>query len=275
MREAARYVNHRGEEIALNSGDIHLNTGTLPNWKYGYTMRNGRPTDFVRKCEESSIGAVVIGYKTRNDLYYITIQDVAEDKPGRLYINDWFLECYLFRSEKDRTFLGPAADYSMAIIPASEPRWQRIKNYTFYSQASGGGINFDYNFDYNFDNASVDTKIVENESVFPAGMVITVYGPAVNPRLTIAGNLYECEVDIEMGGRLEIDGVSGDIKLFDRWGASENAFNKRRGDPFYDSGSFIFQPLPRGIHSVTTPQSLNLAIEVHELSDEWRWDDDR
>lgn len=271
MREPARYVNHKGEEIALNSGDIHLNTGELANWRYSYEMMNGRPTGFVRECAEKPVGAVVVGYATRNRLYDVTVVDTYFEEAGRLYVGERFLECFLVASEKDRTYLGPAADYTMAIVPAAEPRWQLEREYLFYSRASGGGMNFDYNFDYNFDDASGDTMLVENSSVIPAPVVLTVFGPAKNPKVTIAGNVYQCEVEVDAGGRLVVDGSLGKIFLYDRWGNRENAFGTRRGDMWLGSGSYVFEPLPQGTHSVTCADALTLQVGVRELRDEWEW----
>lgn len=271
MREPARYVNHKGREIALNSGDIHISTGELANWRYSYEMMNGRPTGFTRECSEKPVGYVVVGYRTRNTLYDVTVVDTYFEEPGRLYVGNRFLECFFVASDKDRTHLGPAADYTMAIIPAVEPRWQLEREYMFYSHVSGGGMNFDYNFDYNFDDASLGTRLVENASVIPAPVVLTVFGPATDPRITIAGNVYECECEVETGGKLVIDGSLGRITLFDRWGNAENAFETRRGKQSLGSGSYTFEPMPQGTHSVSCPDSLNLQVGVRELRDEWEW----
>lgn len=271
MREQARYVNHRGQSIELNSGDIHLNTGTLNDWAYTPEIMGGKVAYLSRDLSSRDMGAVVVGYETRNRVYRVISPDNAAQKPGRLYIRDGYLECYLIASNKANTSKGPAAEYAFTIQPASEPRWVRVHDYSFLSSAAGGGMDFDYDFDYDFDGAVAEARVIENPSAIPAPVVITVYGPAKDPSLAIAGNVYKCECEIETGGRLVIDGAHGTITLYDRWGAAQDAFESRRGVRMRGSGSYVFEDVPEGTHAVVCREDLNVAIELRELRDEWEW----
>lgn len=273
MRESARYVNHLGKSIELNSGDIHISTGTLADWLYSYDVLSGRPSGFAKDCKEKPIGAIVVGYETRNALHDVAVVDIAAEEPGALWVGDWSMSCYIVGLAKDRTWLGPAADYTLSILPDGEPVWTCVHEYEFAALAAGGGMDFDYDFDYDFGSEAVsETRLVSNPSALPAPITLTVYGPALNPVVSIAGNDYAFEVDVETGGRLVVDGTRKSITLIDRWGAEQNAFGTRRGVQRAGSGSYAFQRVPHGTHALLCQAGVTVGVRLFETRDEWRWE---
>ena len=274
-----RYENHLGESIDLKNARIFGGRRDLADWKIESTSLNGRTTSFYRKRKSQTFSLRISaesdssGMDLRNELYSVAIKDVEGMKPGRLYIDGWYLECFVVESKKsDHYLFGRFANYELGLL-ADDPRWTREHVFEFPKGTSKTDwLNYPHNYPYNF-GAGGGSRVISNPAVLPSAAKIVVYGPANAPKVFIGGNAYEVEADVPDGGYLVIDGASSPplITLVHGDGTEENAFGLRRGVQKKGSGSYVFEPVKPGKSGVTWDGTFGLTLVLYEKSDERGW----
>lgn len=277
MIERAMYVNHLGRSVVLNGGGIHLSSEGLADWSIKHEAVNGRVTSFRREPKKITLAAVLAfgsgddGLAKRNELYEAAVIDVEAEKPGRLYVGEWYITGYIVASRKDRYwYTGAAAEYEMEFVSA-RPLWTREHDYS-YRSISREGVCLVYPHGYPYDYAAPSSVgVLDSPSALPAPARITVFGPASNPRVTIGGNRYEVAAEVPDGGLLIIDGLERKITVRTKHGIEENAFHLRVGKQKIGCGTFAFEPVPPGRSTVSWDGSFGFDAKVFEQRDERRW----
>ena len=279
MKQFAKYVNHKGESIELNGKYLRLNNGQLQDWGLSHTAINGRTASFSRPRKEIAVEAVIVaassveGAAIKNYLYDVAIVDVEANKPGRLYIGDWYMEGFFVRSNKGRWwYTDRVAEYSLAFLTDS-PMWTREHDFSFWPISSNDdvGLNHPYDFEHNYGAVKSGAHALSNPSVLAAPAKIDIYGPVEKPRITIGENVYEVDTVVPAGGVLTIDSVKRTIIKKDKYGAISNCFQYRVGNQRKGGGSYIFEPIPAGVSRVTWDGSFGFDLTLYEKRDEWRW----
>lgn len=276
MKERTRYVNHKGRSVDLNSSGIYVSSGELSNWSIAYSSTNGRSLSFRREQNVIPIALIVVGRSEaagmakRNELYDASAIDVDFEKPGRLYIGEWYMPGYIVESKKDRYwYTGTAADYELSFLPVDQ-RWTMEHDYSFRATSGGDGLNYPHGYPYDY-AAPSSVGVLDSPSAMPSPARITVFGPASNPRITIGGNRYEVDAEVPAGGLLIIDGIERKITVRTEYGIEENAFGKRVGKQKAGCGTFVFEPVPPGSSIVSWDGSFCFGVRLFEQRDERRW----
>ena len=276
----ARYVNHKGDAVELDHGGIYLDETYMQDWGLSYSTVNGRSASFKRLRKEIEVGAVVVadsdddGAALRNRIYEVAIVDVEAGKPGRLYVDEWYMDGYFISSNKSCWwYSNRAANYSFTFL-ADNPVWTKEHIYSFKPIASGvaTGLDYPHGYPHNYGPTTSGSIVLENPSILAAPVKMVVYGPAESPRITIGGNAYSVDTDVPDGGILTIDAPTRTIVKRDRYGAVSNCFQHRAGNQRKGGGSYIFEPVPSGVSEVTWDGSFGFDVTLYEQRDEWRWE---
>lgn len=273
-----RYVSPSGETLNLSGGGIDASAASLPSWQLEAIEINNKVAGLTRKLPEYEIPLIVVadtpqaGIDAKNAIYNIPARDRANKTPGRLYLNEWYMTGYIKASTPDNFWqLKRAAQYVLTFV-ATNPKW--TLETTFHAggrtDVTDKWLNFPYDFAYDLGGTSeVDT--VENGGYTDSPAKIRMYGAAVNPFVTIAGNTYQANVTLGLGDYLELDGVTSTATVYRNNGATENAFPMLQGEYVLNSGSYAFQPIPVGTSEVQWPGSYDVDVVVYEQRDEPRW----
>ena len=277
MRKKVGYVNHLGETLDLHGGGIWCDSGELANWVWVAATLNGRTAGLYRSQRTIPFSLIIVGQtesrglELRDALFETMEKDAIAGKPGRLYVDGWYLKCIVVYSRKDLYWVtGKAAKYELGLL-ADDPVWTKEHSYSLAKDGTGNGLNFPYNFQYNFAGSSKEASYVDNPGIVGAPAKITVYGPASNPHVIVGGNRYEVEAEVKSGGKLVVDGNEKTITLYDEYGNSSSVFSKRRGVQRAGSGSYVFQPVPPGENLVSWDGSFAFDIVLFEQRSERRW----
>jgi hypothetical protein len=276
MRKKASYVNHLGETLDLHGGGIWCDSGELADWEWAAKTLNGRTAGLYREQRTIPFNLIIVGrteqhgLELRNALFEIMEKDAIVSKPGRLYVDGWYLKCIAVYSRKDLYWVtGKAAKYEIGLL-ADDPVWTKEHSFSMPKDGTGTGLNFPHNFPYNF-AGSKEASYINNPGIMGAPVRMTVYGPASNPYVIVGKNRYEIEAEVKSGGKLVIDGTEKTITLYDEYGNAENAFSKRRGVQRQGSGSYVFQPVAPGENLVSWNGSFAFDVVLFEQRSERRW----
>lgn len=171
-----------------------------------------------------------------NRLNEITDIDIIEQKPGKLWVGDYYLECYITELDpKDYDDIFYTVDVD-ATIEAFTSYWVNKSMHTFHSY----GITSNYNkrypgrYPYRYANGLKSNYLI-NPNYTPSNFQMIIYGPVVNPQVMVGNNTYLVNIVLEEGEYLLIDSRNKTITKFLKNGEKVNAYhNRQKGKEFFE-----------------------------------------
>ena len=278
-----RYQNYRGESVTLHGDGISfMDLNSLRSYKWDFSTSNrpngmgGIASNFARKPIQKSIqigshtGTLAALHELENRIHAVTEPDIIANEPGKLYVGDQYISCYAVSgTPEDYVKAGHFVQLELGLLVV-EPYWctetTSVFNIDTSTQYDTTAKTFNLRFPYRFATGFANSKL-NNLHYAECPMIITIYGPAQNPSLIIAGNTYNVETQIATGSRLVIDQTKHTIDLVNSVGQKTSVFNSR--NKAYD----IFKPLPVGESLVQHAGEFKFAISVIQQRSGMRWTD--
>lgn len=230
-----------GEKLDFLSSQYRANIQDLLEYEWDYETsdnvgRNGgRITEMKRGAATRSMTVSVMGnsrkaYAEALDRYLrITERDIRNLTPGRLYLGENYLTCYMVASKYDTAF-DPGVIFSRkAVTLVSEYPFWRIEETARYlpdDRETESAEYLDYPYDYEYDylyDLSGARKLV-NDHFAASDFQMVVYGPAVNPTVYIAGHKYMVATVLYDGDYMRIDSAEKTVIRVASDGRTENLF---------------------------------------------------
>lgn len=263
MRTDITYVSNSGERITFggSSEELHYFANDLRKfeWTHNFGVAKNRVMSFTREPKTLSFKVGIAaesesaGIAWRNKIATLGEYDIAHMMPGKLYVGDWYISCWIVSASFDNYWMSDRfAEIELGIL-AERVEWTHDLFYQFVptQTVSQGvhGANFPYNFEHDF-MASFPAREIENSATFAADFIWRAYGPVTNPYIRIDTNLYQVNISIPDKARLEVDSRRKTCILIGADGTQTNVFNDRtRGA--HGSGSYIFERIEPGINKVS------------------------
>lgn len=271
------YVNSNNEKIDLLEPPYMLQTGELFGYKWNYESKQrlgggGKITNIRKDLEERTLTLSIVNYGVENYeeaidyLHEITDIDVLKKTPGRLYVGGMYLNCYVTASEKSEW--EPEAGYiDVSLTLAVEyPMWVGENPYTFHSFGISSTNNKRYprRYPYRYANGMNSTYII-NPHFANSNFKLIIYGPVVNPMVTIGGVSYLVNAILEEGEYLVIDSRSRTIIKVKKNGEQENLYHNRQ------KGRNFFRKVAPGRQPISWTGKFNFDLIIYEERGEPKW----
>ena len=273
-----KYANSAGTTVILNDGAYFVNANDLRGFTWDYTAQNrpsgygGRVVRFSRPVREKSIAIAVRGTETQflaraNALHALTEVDILSNAPGKLYIGDQYLLCFMSVSSDLSIFSynGNFCEKTLKIL-AVEPYWCTETEQFFVAGGStglAGSKRYTGRYPYRYESSYSNSTLV-NTHYAACPMIITVYGAATNPSISIAGHTYATTVTLGASETLVINQVNRTIYKYTSTGVASSLFDSR------DKVNDIFQYCPAG-NSAVSYTDINFKIVVVKQRSEPEW----
>ena len=243
------YENNNGTRMDLDNWPVVIEDVTElygKEWKYSTTENvnaNRKKLDKFYRTGISKKITLQIYADTKEEycnvmdqLNEITDIDIIEKKPGKLWVGDYYLECYITELDpKDYDDIFYTVDVD-ATIEAFTPYWVNKSTHTFHSY----GITSNYNkrypgrYPYRYANGLTSNYLV-NPNYTPSNFQMIIYGPVVNPQVTVGNNTYLVNIVLEEGEYLLADSRNKTITKFLKNGEKVNAYhNRQKGKEFFE-----------------------------------------
>lgn len=251
---ARRWDYDSSENINANVSRV----GTLYRTKYEQKLT----IQFFADTKEEYV-------KLMNHFADITEIDVLSKKPGRIYVNDYYLECFLLEMiPKDYEEFYNAIDNDVELT-SFHPFWAKeiLTVFTPHKDVDETEWMLDYPHDYDYDYWAVGTAsmAVDNPAIYKSEFIIQINGAADNPAIEINGHIYRVDHPVGAGEVLEIRSTEKTITLIRANGERLNLFNYRNKE-FY-----IFEKIPSGINIVHWNGSFEFELTLLEKRSEPKW----
>ncbi|MDL2276169.1 hypothetical protein LJC02_00800 [Breznakia sp. OttesenSCG-928-G09] len=217
-----------------------------------------------------TISLQVIGTKKAeilNDLETKLNYDIEAKQPGKLYVNDEYINCYLVASSKKEWNQYEAMEYITLSLFCESPKWITEKTYDFsiYEKNSiDGGFHFPLSFPVSFKYSWKNMDILNNHYA-PVKCKLYFYGPIKDPKVRIGENLYAMNGELLDSERYIIDQNDKTIVKITAAGETVNCFDER------DKSSSIFLPIQIGENRVDYDGTFSFSICLYTERNEPRW----
>lgn len=273
MLENIKYVNSQGNVLEFGKKYIFANENDLRNYQWIYDSDRKCVENFQKKITEKTLPVTIccptqrICRNVKNDMFELFEQDIINEVPGKLYIGDYYLECFIYASDKSDYLIGQHTKLSLKIVTAADA-WVKEELFqyryeTIESDDSGRGYSYGYEYDYSASpgNATQFANSNFNEAEF----IMTIYGYAQNPAISIGGHIYALNYTIQAGERVEIDSKRQTIRLYKLNGATVNIFR------FRDRKNDIFHKIKSGEQAIYWNADFNFDLLLKAERSEPIW----
>lgn len=268
-----KYIASSGNEYELTTNGIFHRSASYFQWAWkpeGTKLQYGtRLSNFSK--EPAQYEADLIFYGT-SDAITQKIQalhkdfenDIRHMTPGRIVIEDHYLDCYIIQSDIEPlschwTWLSNPIE-----IYAPYPYWVQEMHITLPVSEIVSGSYLDYEFDYQYDYTApaIGIRNIKSDAPFESEFKMIIFGQAVNPRITINGYSYVLYATIPTGAYAVIDSRTKTIVQYASDGTKTNLFDYR------NKADSIFEKIPGGNLAITWDATFGVDITIyHELSE--------
>ena len=269
-----KYESNNGQSVNLNQLPYRMLISDILDYEPEVIENNGRIRGFNSNyIAQREINIDVHRTKTESarismsHLTDIFSSDVTSCTPGKLYIDEWYIPCYFFGRETSRWDTGAIISCSYKVI-TDHPSWiqEETKQFLPNSQSeSSGGLDFpfDFSFDFAADDSGFEQWNIDHYA--PSHFKMNIYGPCVNPMVTINGYPRQVFVTLEESEYLVIDSRGSTVMKHLANGTTENAYNSRQFHPT------IFEKIPGGLINVDWPGTFGFDVTLFIERSEPRW----
>ena len=278
-----RFVNSNGREIDLTQPPY---IGELSNDLIGFKwspITQGQAVQKIVKFEKSMISKkfkVLVSGESERDYYknlelllQITDVDINNLKMGRLYVGNYFIECYVVASGKPKRYLGSNKTLVELSVICERGNWQREVTKSFYGALSINnediytGNSFVYPYDYAYDySAPFNRTYILNESYMDTEFELTFYGAVDNPSITIGGHTYGfTDLSIQNDEYIVVNSKEKTAILYKQNRTTENVF-KYRNREFQ-----LYEKIKGGGNTVIIDNDNRVDIKLFYERSEPKW----
>ncbi|MCD2493318.1 hypothetical protein LQE92_11905 [Lacrimispora sp. NSJ-141] len=275
-----KYVSgSTGEEFNLSGNASRVRLKEAGFYDYSWepdvvTRRSGNQvTTFRKKEKEYKLGIDFFGGRsdraeTLRRFFELTEKDILANEPGRLYLNDQYIECFI--TEGDVSDQAEQYTYVQKEVTvfAPNPFWTVEKDFSYlrkWSETSSVYLEYKYDFDYDYSQTQKGIDYLNNDHFSACDFRMRIYGPVVNPSIIINGHLYAVYTTIEQKEYLTISSRDNTVIRTKVDGTLVDEYNNREKE------QRIFEKIPSGNLTVSWSGNFGFDVTVLQERSEPEW----
>ena len=198
-------------------------------------------------------------------------RDVSRGAPGTLSSGGWSQRAYVVAAEPTGHYRD-WVDMTLTVL-LLDGAWStpHVASFEPASLASDYGKAYDYGYPYDY-GPPAPARSVEVPGTVPGPFRLVIWGRAVQPSITIGGNVYAFDISVPAGGYLLVDTLHDPVvELVTADGIRTDAFSSAQRGGGLGSGSYAFQPIAPGSQLVSWDDSFGFDLTTYELEGEIPW----
>lgn len=274
MRVPITYIASSGRKYNLISNGILHKSANYHVWEYkiqGTKLQYGtRVADFSKDAAVYDTELILTGSELKrraiiNALHDDFESDIRKKKTGRIIWGDYYIDCFINFSDTQPTeYLTQTLNKIQIYAPY--PFWvQDFKVELFPAEETQSTfLDFPFDFMFDFTAPTIGEAMVKSDFPFDSEFEMVIFGPAVNPRVTINGYSYVLYATIPQGAYVVIDSRNHTVMQFNTDGTKSNIFNLR------NKTDSIFKKIPGGNLNISWDASFGVNITIYRERSEPR-----
>lgn len=205
--------------------------------------------------------------KNMETLYKIISVDSETGNYGRLYVNDTFLPCQIYKTKKSG-WKGYVYTEVVLTFLAPELSWITVLEKNLYPKeetTTDSGISFPFDFPFDFAEDNRGSSAFEIDHIIPSDFEMVIYGPCVNPKVLINEYPYEVLTTLDNNEYLILNTLEQTVTKYLSDGTTANLFDCRG----YDYS--VFEKIPPGLTSVNWSGDFGIDLYIFLKRKEAAW----
>lgn len=274
MCDEVAYICSSGEVLAFDlARAILLGDGDpLRSWRWAYSL-GSRSLDGAQRVAREATLEVLADVDAADRMRRLFCLDMAVGSPGTLSVNGWSQRAFVTAATVD-VWRGRAVCLTLTVA-LLDGAWRKPVTRLFRPlEADPAEEWLDLPCDLPCDLLpTVGDSAIESESPTASPIVLTIWGPAASPELTIGGNVYAFDIDIPGGSRLVVDGASWprSITMVSEYGDEADCFSCGERGEGVGSGRYCFEPVPAGRSAVSWEGGFGFDVTYYVEEDAPPW----
>lgn len=265
------YVGSEGT-VSLDGPLVYVGTGlSVRKRSWTYSLGRHNVSGQVLQSYEAEVEASFLSLEEADRSRYVFDTDLADGTPGKLVSNGWTQRAYVVGSTPSLRY----HDYLKTTLKVVllDGTWHREETVSFSPSTNVSDYGKIYSFGYEYDYAPASpARTVDVPGSSPNPFRFVIWGRAVNPSVTIAGNLYSFNVTVPAGGYLLVDTLDEPIvKIVTADGITSDAFDSAHRGGGLGSGDYAFEPIPDGTQLVSWDDSFGFDLTIYHVESEIPW----
>ena len=277
MKLDIKYIG-AGGEINLSQSPVYYAETDFFKRQHNYSVtplisgRGSKKGRFYKDATEYNLTLNVVGqtkehaYELINEMDDLFERDVYAEVPGKLYVNDYYVNCYVVSSAStDRIHVGNLFFVTLKIL-VEQPLWihEEALNFETFTIESSSGFILPTSIPFGFTaNPGIRQLQIDHYASVPAE--ISLFGPAVNPSFSIGSHIYQVNGALSAGERFIINQLNKTVLKITNSGEVINAFNIR------SKTASVFEPIPTGGNVLTYSGEFAISLTLFYERGEPRW----
>ena len=266
------YTGSTGETVELDGPLTYVGTALgIRGRAWTYSLGRRGISSQYRAAREATLTADFLDLSECDRARGIFDRDVASGTPGTLSSGGWSQRAYVVKSEPSDRYHGwVRADITVLLLDGA---WSmpHVTGFEPSSLASDYGKAYDYGYPYDY-GPPAPARSVEVPGTVPGPFRLVIWGRAVQPSITIGGNVYSFDISVPAGGYLLVDTLHEPVvELVTADGIRTDAFDAARRGGGLGSGTYAFEPIAPGSHLVSWDDSFGFDLTTYELEGEIPW----
>lgn len=269
IKKEMKYVNHLNEILPF--GDIvHVNYNDLRNYTWRYDKTNDQISNFSKGIISKKLPFFIFakdedaGVDAKNTIFEIFEKDVLAEKPGKLWIGEYYYECYITESAYSDYLVDKRYLKQDVRIISDHPVWMKETDYYFDCTNVSSESFYPYGYPYKYSN-NLALESLLNENFSESNFELIIYGPVINPTVNIHGHPYKVNLELLEFEYLTISSRDKTIVKTKVNGETSNEFHYR------DKSNSVFKKIPSGENSITWNETFNFTIRLLEERSSPKW----
>ena len=277
MFEKIYYVNHLNEKVDLYSGNYTIQSvDSFTSHSIGYDSVVVNDIERIKNFKkELPLYKMVLKIEGSGDISHqeacnnicdVFNLDIVGEIPGKLFVNEYYLSCYVIEKKTERMCAGVDSSIHEFQVLGTYPYWMSDTHHSFNASEISSTTNKRYpgRYGYRYANGMSSTYLV-NPSNTDSHFKMIIGGPVVNPSVTIGANTYLVYITLNDGEQLEIDSAAGTVYKITKYGGRVNAFHNRQ------KSKTFFNKIASGIQDVKIPLGVSVNLTLFEERSEPKW----
>lgn len=260
------YVSGTGSvEVGLDSRSLSsMGALGVRGREWSYELGERSISSVARAAREAEVEIATRDLVEVDRARRVMDRDVRLGTPGELvWRGEWRTRACAVRSEPSQA--GRGGYRAKLTVVLLDGVWRRERTESYLPVSGAGGEWLDYPHDMPYDYmATPAPSTVRAPEWSESPCRLTIYGPATDPVVTIAGNDYAADLALPAGSRLIIDGLARTVEEVTSTGLVVNRFSSARRGSGLGSGEYCFQPVPPGESSLSWDGSFGFDLTVWE-----------
>lgn len=274
MLDKFYYQNNFGEKIYFGKDGIFACYNDLRDYEWSYESSNNAVTGFSRGIKTKKLPVLFVsetGQKTRqarNRAYEIAEKDVLAGKKGKLFVNGYYMECWLYGLKNSEYLNSESYMKSEFSVLTDKPEWVKTAPFSFAPSGqyvSDNDVDFPFDFPIDLQATPFSTNTLINPYAFPSHFIMNIHGACTNPQIEIGDYTYLFNCELAEGERLEINSLDKTIRKYSSHGVSENYFNCR------NKAKSVFEPITTGNKQIQWNNGFQFDLVLIQQRSEPEW----